>query len=255
MFFNRTPKKTNRAQRLIRQYLRGIKDNTQNRRYYFPMLYSALFCSPSPQQIRYISHEAETLIEGKDAFFVVNLMHGYYECIADVNIDAWKQACSPNGCCALLICGSAHPNGYFREQCLKHLANECDVLPYIFLRMNDWVPAIRLTAMKLLPEQLMRIQSCTEIIQAMPLAEYVRRGQRVRRDADFSMDELDAVLMRRFAVEPNAVQCSPVSLRRLCYKVFLLHPDAEYAELMLHFIRTEQDGAAAQCACPVLSAK
>lgn len=90
MFFNRTPKKTNRAQRLIRQYLRGIKDNTQNRRYYFPMLYSALFCSPSPQQIRYISHEAETLIEGKDAFFVVNLMHGYYECIADVNIDAWK---------------------------------------------------------------------------------------------------------------------------------------------------------------------
>ena len=89
----------------------------------------------------------------------------------------------------------------------------------------------------------MRIQSCTEIIQAMPLAEYVRRGQRVRREADFSTEKMDAVLMRRFAAEPNAVQCSPVSLRRLCYKVFLLHPEAEYAELMLYFIRTEQDGA------------
>ena len=89
----------------------------------------------------------------------------------------------------------------------------------------------------------MRIQSCTEIIEAMPLAEYVRRGQRVRREADFSTEKMDAVLMRRFAAEPNAVQCSPVSLRRLCYKVFLLHPEAEYAELMLYFIRTEQDGA------------
>lgn len=54
------------------------------------MLYSALFCSPSPQQIRYISHEAETLIEGKDALFVANLMHGYYEYNAESNIDAWK---------------------------------------------------------------------------------------------------------------------------------------------------------------------
>ena len=243
MFFNRIPKKPNRAQHMIGQYQRGIKENAQHRRYYFPMLYSALFCSPSPEQIRYISHEAETLIKGKEAFFVANLMHGYYEYIADADTDAWKQACSPDGCRALLICGSAHPNGYFREQCLKHLANERGVLPYILLRINDWVPAIRLTAMKLLPEQLMRIRSCTEIVQAMPLAEYVRRGQRVRREADFSMDELDAVLMRRFAAEPNAVQSSPVSLRRLCYKVFLLHPDAEYAELMLSFIRTEQDGA------------
>ena len=99
-------------------------------------------------------------------------MHGYYEYNAEPDIDAWKQACSPFGCRALLICGSAHPNGYFREYCLKLLANERDVLQFILLRMNDWVPAIRLTAMKLLPEQLMRIQSCTEIIQAMPLAEY-----------------------------------------------------------------------------------
>lgn len=100
------------------------------------------------------------------------------------------EPASPVGCRALLICGSAHLNGYFREQCLKHLANERGVLPYILMRMNEWVPAIRLTAMKLLPEQLMRIQSCTEIIQAMPLVEYVRRGQRVRREADFSMEKI-----------------------------------------------------------------
>ena len=137
MFFNRIPKKPNRAQHMIGQYQRGIKENAQHRRYYFPMLYSALFCSPSPEQIRYISHEAETLIKGKDAFFVANLMHGYYEYIADADTDAWKQACSPDGCRALLICGAAHPNGYFREQCLKLLANERGVLPYILMRMNE----------------------------------------------------------------------------------------------------------------------
>ena len=86
------------------------------------------------------------LIEGKDALFVANLMHGYYEYNAEPDIDAWKQAASPVGYRALLICGSAHPNGYLREYCLKLLANERGVLPYILMRMNDWVPAIRLTA-------------------------------------------------------------------------------------------------------------
>lgn len=176
-------------------------------------------------------------------FFAANLMHGYYADLADADTDAWKRASSPDGYRALLICGSAHPNGYFREYCLKLLANERDVLPFILLRMNDWVPAVRQTAISLLPEQLMRIQSCAELIQAMPMVEYVRHGQRVKRNADFSMDTLDDTLMRKFAAEPDAVLRSPVSLRRLCYKVFLLHPDAVYSDLMLHFIRNEQDGA------------
>lgn len=243
MFFNRTPKKTNRAQCLIEQYQRAVKKDAQNRCYYFPLLYSALFCSPAPRHIRYISYEAKELIQGKDAFFVVSLMHSYYADIADADADAWKRAGTPAGYRALLICGSAHPNGYFREYCLKRLANERDVLPFILLRMNDWVPEIRLTAMKLLPEQLMRIESCAELIQTMPMVEYVRRGQRVQRNTEFTMDELDAALMRKFAAEPDAVLRSPLSLRRLCYRVFLLHPDAGYSNLMLHFIRNEHDGA------------
>lgn len=243
MFFNRISKETNRAQRLIGQYQRGIKEDAQNRRYYFPMLYSALFCSPSPQHIQYISEEARSLIIGRDAYYVSDLMHSDRHDMVSADLDYWQKNCTPSCFRALLICGSAHPNGYLREQCLKLLANEQYVLQYILLRMNDWVPTVRRTAWIIIQEQLGKMRSSDELIQTMPFVEYVRRGKRVQREADFSMDELDAVLMRRFAAEPNAVQCSPVSLRRLCYKVFLLHPDAEYAELMLHFIRTEQDGA------------
>lgn len=243
MFFKHITKKTNRAQCLIEQYQQAVKKDAQKRRYYCPVLYSALFCSPTPKHIRYISSEIKDLIQGEDAFFVVKLMHEYYADIADADTDAWKQASTPDGYRALLICGSAHPNGYFREYCLKLLANERDVLPFILLRLNDWVPAVRLTAMKLLPEQLMRIESCAVLIQAMPLVEYVRRGQRVKRISEFSMDTLDDTLMRKFAAEPDAVLSNSASLRRLCYKVFFLHPDAGYNDSMLYFIRNEQDGA------------
>ncbi len=146
MFFNHKPKRADRAQCLIEQYQQAIKKDVQRRSYYCPMLFSALFCSPTPKQIRYISSEIKDLIQGEDAFFVANVMHGYYADISDVDTDVWKQSCSPDGYRALLICGSAHPNGYFREYCLKLLANERDVLPFILLRLNDWVPAIRLTA-------------------------------------------------------------------------------------------------------------
>ena len=56
----------------------------------------------------------------------------------------------------------------------------------------------------------------------MPFVEYVRRGQRAQRNAEFSMDTLDSILMQILA-NANGLY-APVSLRRLCYKLFLLHP-------------------------------
>ena len=243
MLFNRKPKKTERAQCLIEQYEKAAQTDAQKRYYYYPLLFSALNYDPTPGHIRFIGETTKTLIAGKDAYFAANLMRSYQTENVDTEPETWKQYCTPEGYRALLICGSAHPNGYFREKCLKQLAGQPEVLQYILLRMNDWVPAIRRTAWVLLKEQLMHNASCTEIIQAMPFVEYVRRGQRAQRNADFSIDMLDEILRRIFAENENAVLQSPVSLRRLCFRVFLLHPESANLDLILYFIRNEPDNA------------
>ena len=243
MLFNRKPKKTERAQCLIEQYEKETQTDAQKRYYYYPLLFSALNYDPSAVHIRFIGEVTKNLIAKKDAFFVANLMHSYHSENVNAEPGFWKLHCTPDGYRALLLCGSAHPNGYFREKCLKLLADQREVLQFILIRMNDWVPAIRRTAWGILQELLGQNMSCAELIQAMPFVEFVRRGQRAQRNTDFSMDALDAILMRIFAGNENAVMQSPLPLRRLCYKVFLLHPESGNSDLILRLIRNERDNA------------
>lgn len=46
----------------------------------------------------------------------------------------------------MLILGSFHPNGYYRERCVREMAGCPGTLPYLILRLNDWVELIRDTA-------------------------------------------------------------------------------------------------------------
>lgn len=39
----------------------------------------------------------------------------------------------------ILILGSFHPNGFYREKCIILLQQYEQALPFIFLRLNDWV--------------------------------------------------------------------------------------------------------------------
>lgn len=50
----------------------------------------------------------------------------------------------------VLILGTFHPNGYFRERCMEELAKEGGALPYLMLRANDWVKPVREKAFFLL---------------------------------------------------------------------------------------------------------
>ncbi len=242
MSMNRTPNNTEHVKCLIEQYQKETQHDSEKRCYYFPMLFSALNHSPTPEQLRLIGVEASNLIFTKDAFFVQNLMHRCSHETDTVNPDTWKQYCSPTGYDALLICGTAHPNGYLREACLKRLTDQRFVLQFILIRMNDWVPAVRRTAWNMAQDYLRNHSVRSdfyEVISAMPFVEYVRRGQRAQRNAEFSMDTLDSILMQILA---NAhILYAPVSLRRLCYKLFRLHPEPEYRDLILNFIRNEHE--------------
>ena len=241
MLMNQTPDKNEHVDILIEQYQKETHRDSRKRCVYFPMLFSALNASPTPEQTCRIGNEAANMIFAKDAFFVENLMRSCDRETGTADPDVWKQYCSPTGYSALLICGTVHPNGYLREICLKRIADERFVLQFILLRMNDWVPVIRRTAWNMVQQYLRNLPTRSDIIYAMPFVEYVRRGQRWQRDAEFSMDTLDSILMQMLAEAWSTVLHSPVSLRRLCYKLFLLHSLPEYRDLILYFIRNERD--------------
>ncbi|WP_019680735.1 hypothetical protein [Ruminococcus flavefaciens] len=57
---------------------------------------------------------------------------------------------------ALLCIGTFHYNGYFREECLRKLADYNGHLRYFYIRMNDWVKEIRDASAEILKELLPR---------------------------------------------------------------------------------------------------
>ena len=76
-----------------------------------------------------------------------------------------------------LILGTFHPNGYFRETCVLELADYPGSLPYLILRMNDWVGTIRETVFELI---LGKIGACPveEVLLSMQAFEKVEKSQR-----------------------------------------------------------------------------
>lgn len=77
----------------------------------------------------------------------------------------------------VLILGTFHPNGYFRERCMEELAKESGALPYLMLRANDWVEPVREKAFFLLNRY---IASCSveEILFSMPVLEKLESSGR-----------------------------------------------------------------------------
>lgn len=86
----------------------------------------------------------------------------------------------------VLILGTFHPNGYFRERCMEELAQETGVLPYLMLRANDWVRPVRDRALDLV-HTYMEQCGTEEILSSMPALEKLERSAR---RSDTQLEEL-----------------------------------------------------------------
>ena len=78
---------------------------------------------------------------------------------------------------AIIILASFSPNGYIRERALHMMANHEQALPYITLRLNDWVPQVRLAAVAAFKCRLAHL-SDGELLSALPYVEKITRGFR-----------------------------------------------------------------------------
>jgi len=78
---------------------------------------------------------------------------------------------------SILIIGSIHSNGYYRERCLRLMSGYKIAIPFIILRLNDWIENIRKAAETMAFEM---IDKCTtaELIYIMPYITKVNNSER-----------------------------------------------------------------------------
>ena len=73
----------------------------------------------------------------------------------------------------VLALGSFHPNGYYRQVCLEEMTDYPGALPFLVLRLNDWVEQVRLAAARAVSDRLEMCQ-LNEVFMAMTALDKVR---------------------------------------------------------------------------------
>ena len=80
---------------------------------------------------------------------------------------------------------SLHHSGYVREEALGYFQNfsTSEVLPYVFLRLNDWVPQVQAKAKKVF-EKILPSISIRDLIKYHRLIEWLEEAKRVKLEAE-----------------------------------------------------------------------
>jgi HEAT repeat protein len=123
---------------------------------------------------------------------------------------------------ALLGMCSFHGNGYIREKAVRELANVCsgEEIPYLAIRMGDWVDEVRDVAVYALKARL-QPENAMIFVKLLPLIERLSRRARV-----IESSALD-LLAGMFGLEGSrpallaGLQSEDRTTRRICYPVAL----------------------------------
>lgn len=76
----------------------------------------------------------------------------------------------------ILRLGTFHPNGYYREKCVRKLIGDKDSVPFLLLRLNDWAKVVRDIAGCV--ADTVRMLTVEEIIENLPYLDKVEHGFR-----------------------------------------------------------------------------
>lgn len=132
----------------------------------------------------------------------------------------------------VLILGSFHPNGYYRERCAKELYQYPNMLGYMLLRTNDWVELIRET---MIPLTLKKIQQCSaaEVYQAIPYMEKLGRSGRIGYEA---VREIREAFEKRIETNLEEIPLKDIrtyefSIRKMIYRMLVEKKMLELSEI------------------------
>jgi hypothetical protein len=122
----------------------------------------------------------------------------------------------------IVILGSFHPNGYFREKCILELIKHPNILPYLILRMNDWVSVIRSKVTSLVLERI-QTSPVHEILSSMQQIEKLKHCGRREREV---FETLYEEITHRIQAEIQHIEWHKISqygskTKRAIYRVVL----------------------------------
>ena len=142
----------------------------------------------------------------------------------------------------VLRLGVFHPNGYFRERCMRELAGDEASFPYLALRLNDWVKSIRDTAYCILSERLDEAGVDTAV-KMLPFFGQAKKGRRYEyRQMQLIGEKLsEKILLHRKEISLEKLRDHPPATRRFLYRL-LLTPEVLSKEEANRLLEREKNG-------------
>lgn len=161
-----------------------------------------------------------------------------YVSISDIR----ENILNENAFLSILRLGTFHPNGYFREKCMLALEDDEASLPYIALRLNDWVGPVQNTAYRILAKRLPDAKTDTAI-EMLPFIDQAKKGQRYQ---VWQLQKTDDTVTQKILQHPDEISLDRIRdyipiTRRLLYKI-LIRPDILSKEAAHRLLDREKNG-------------
>ncbi|WP_061994627.1 hypothetical protein [Clostridium sp. ATCC 25772] len=122
----------------------------------------------------------------------------------------------------ILGLSSFHPNGYFREKAILALSNikTGNEIPYILIRLNDWVSQVRDTSKEQL-ERYITLEYITDFVDNLPLVLRLRECS--RDEHSHIIDKIISIMTTKEGSEKliYGLQSTDSKMRLACYKIIL----------------------------------
>lgn len=133
----------------------------------------------------------------------------------------------------LLRMASFHSNGFIREEALRHLTRTVDgsELPYLLLRLNDWVSQVRQAAQQAVGERI-KPEYIEHFVQSLALVIRLERTER----ADHRLIEEISGLLTSPAARPAliaAMRHHSARIRRASYRFLVAGEPAGLVQVLL----------------------
>ncbi len=126
--------------------------------------------------------------------------------------------------------GTFHPNGFFREKCIRELKDDPDSIAYLILRYNDWSYVVRKEAVQ--AAGLLFGWITENVYEVLPYIEKIRRSyRRNEEDLKFLEDVYSKKVYSFYQASGwNGLSIYDAHTRRVAYRLLterdLLHKDA-----------------------------
>lgn len=134
---------------------------------------------------------------------------------------------------AVIILASFNPNGYVREKALRVMAAYEHTLPFIALRLNDWVGKVRAVAAAAFKGRLLHFSE-GELLSALPYIEKAMRGNR-NCEEDYAALTMEVLRSDLYAAELlNGLKSANHNKRRFCIRTMLASTPSDISLALAH---------------------